>query len=317
LAFDDMTARPTRLYRCVMEIAGQRSNPQLIKRGCFVLLVLAFILFTALLTPVPFLILGWFVQLGPGETSHRVHEIAFGALFLLPLVGLVVQLRRPETKIAPMYQVVIPLLFTIFVVAVLAGEPDPSMALFLVVPLLLVLLHPARARLLRPQFSFSPVLLALALAAAIPLLFFAVDQLRVSAEAGQIAPRVFDSLPEDATDAQVERAMQKAASGEALEAIEHYGHWSAMGAFAISIVASALIAASRMPGWRFTAWSAAAVVAVYGVASLVFPEDASAKGGLWGLLAILWAAAFVVVSLRESTPAEAAPAAVTPSSPAH
>jgi hypothetical protein len=311
-----MTVWPTRLYRCVMEVAGQRSTAQLVKRGVFVFLVLAFILFTALLTPVPFLILGWFVQLGPGETSHRVHEIAFGALFLLPLVGLVVQLRRPETKIAPMYQVVIPLLVTIFVV-VLAGQPDPSMALFLVVPLLLVLLHPARARLLRPQFSFSPVLLALALAAAIPLLFFAVDQLRVSAEAGQIAPRVFDSLPEDATDAQVERAMQKAASGEALEALEHYGHWSAMGAFAISIVASALIAASRMPGWRFTAWSAAAVVAVYGAASLVFPEDASAQGGLWGVLAILWAGAFVVVSLRESTQAEAAPAAATPSSAAH
>ena len=301
-----------------MEIAGQRSNAQLVKRGFFVVLVVAFILFTALLTPVPFLILGWFVQLGPGETSHRVHEIAFGALFVLPLVGLVGQLRRPETKIAPMYQVVIPLLFTIFVVAVLAGEPDPSMALFLVFPLLIVLLHPARARLLRPKFSFSPLLLALALAAAIPLLFFAVDQLRVSAEAGRIAPRVFDSLPEDATDAEVERALQKAASGEALEAIEHYGHWSAMGAFAISIVVSALIAASRMPGWHLTAWSTVAVVAVYGVASLVFPKDASAKGGLWGVLAILWAAAFVVVSVRESTQApEAAAAAVTSTSPAH
>jgi hypothetical protein len=125
-------------------------------------------------------------------------------------------------------------------------------------------------------------------------------------------------LPQDATDAEVEGALQKAASGEALEAIEHYGHWSAMGAFAISIVVSALIAASRMPGWHLTAWSTVAVVAVYGVASLVFPKDASAKGGLWGVLAILWAAAFVVVSVRESTQApEAAAAAVTSTSPAH
>ena len=88
-----------------MESSETRSALPVVKRVVFVVLVLVSILFTALLTPVPFLVLGWFVEVGPGEVSHKVHEISFGALFLLPLVGLIAQLRRPHSKIAAMYQV--------------------------------------------------------------------------------------------------------------------------------------------------------------------------------------------------------------------
>ncbi|HZJ52080.1 MAG TPA: hypothetical protein VFF07_14860 [Actinomycetota bacterium] len=287
-----------------MEVSEQRPALPVVKRVVFVILVLASILFTALLTPLPYLVLGWFVELGPNELSHRVHEISFGALFVLPLVGLVAQLRRPDTKVAPMYQVLLPLATTIVVLALVAGQGNPSMIVFVVMPLLIILFHPARPQVLRPSLAPSPLLLGLAVLATVPLLFFAVGQLRVSREAGRIAPQVFDSLPEDATDAEVDRALKRAASGEALEAVEHYGpHWSAMGAFALSIVASSFIAASRAPGWRLTAWTTAAVTILFGVASLVFPADASALGGLWAVLAILWGVALVVLSARESSAA--------------
>jgi hypothetical protein len=298
-----------------VEASEQRSALPAIKRVVFVGLVLISILFTALLTPVPYLVLGWFVEVGPGEVSHKVHEISFGALFLLPLVGLVAQLRRPQSKIAAMYQVVLPLATTV-VVLLAVGQGDLFMILFVVMPLLIVLFHPARSQLLRPALAPSPLLLGLAAVATVPLLFFAVDQLRVASEAGRIGPRVFDSLPEDATDAEVDRALEKAASGEALEAIEHYGHWSTMGAFAISIVASSFIAAARPPGWRITAWTTAVMTILYGVASLAFPTDASALGSLWATLAILWGAAFVFVSRRESSPpADLVPKPATPASP--
>ncbi|CAN5536564.1 MAG: hypothetical protein ACR2MC_10885 [Actinomycetota bacterium] len=299
-----------------MKASEQRPALPAVKRVVFVVLVLISILFTALLTPVPYLVLGWFVEVGPGEVSHKVHEISFGALFLLPLVGLVAQLRRPQSKIAAMYQVVLPLATTV-VVLLAVGQGDPFMILFVVFPLLIVLFHPARSQLLRPALAPSPLLLGLAAVATVPLLFFAVDQLRVASEAGRIAPRVFDSLPEDATDAEVDRALERAASGEALEAMEHYGHWSTIGAFAISIVASSFIAAARPPGWRITAWTTAVMTILYGAASLAYPTDASAHGGLWGVLAIVWGVAFVVVSLQTSTLAsEAGPIPASSSSAA-
>jgi len=286
-----------------METAEQRSALPVVKRVVFVVLVLAFILFTALLTPVPFLVLGWFVEVGPNEVSHKVHEISFGALFLLPLVGLIAQLRRPETKVAPIYQVLLPFTTTIVVLAVVAGQGDPSIVVFVVLPLLIVLFHPARSQVLRPALAPSPLLLGLAALATVPLLIFAVGQMSFSSEASRIAPRVFDSLPEDATDAEVDRALRRVASGEALEAVEHYGHWSVMGAFALSIIGGSFIAASKAQGWRITAWTTAAVTVIYGLASLVNPADASALGGLWAVLAILWGVAFVAVSLNESTAA--------------
>lgn len=300
-----------------MEAAEPRPALPVVKRVVFVVLVLAFILFTALLTPVPFLVLGWFVEVGPNEVSHKVHEISFGALFLLPLVGLIAQLRRPETKVAPVYQVLVPLATTIVVLAVVAGQGDPSIVVFVVMPILIVALHPARSQVLRPTLAPSPILLGVAALATVPLLIFAVGQLSVSAEAGRIAPQVFDSLPEDATDAEVDRALKRVASGEALEAAEHYGHWSVMGAFALSIIGGSFIAASRAPGWGVTAWTTAVVTILYGVASLVFPDDASALGGLWGVLAILWGVALVVLSRRESSPAaESASASASSTSPA-
>jgi hypothetical protein len=202
---------------------------------------------------------------------------------------------------------VLPLGVTVVVLAV-AGQGDPVMILFVVFPLLIVFFHPARSQLLRPALAPNPLLLGLAILATVPLLFFAVDQLGVAAEAGRIGGQVFDSLPEDATDAEVDRALRRAASGEALEAIEHYFHWSTMGAFAIAIVVSSFIAAVRPSGWRITAWTTAVMTILYGASSLAYPTDASAQGGLWAVLAILWGVALVAVSLQIGTPAsEAAP----------
>jgi hypothetical protein len=57
------------------------------RRIAFTVVVAVFAVVTALLTPLPFLVLGWFLEVKPGAVSHKVHEISFGALFALILVG--------------------------------------------------------------------------------------------------------------------------------------------------------------------------------------------------------------------------------------
>jgi hypothetical protein len=80
-----------------------------------------------------------------------------------------------------------------------------------------------------------------------------------------------------------------------------------MAAYAISCVLLAFIAALRPSGWRVVGYSVAGAVGIYGLASLVFPFDASAADAPWAILALAWAAGFAAltyVEVRRSRPAE-------------
>ena len=275
------------------------------RRIAFTVVVAIFVVVTALLTPLPFLILGWFLEVKPGAVSHKVHEISFGALFALIMVGLVAQLRRPERKIAPFLQIIIPLAVTILVLVLLANESHPILIVFTVFPIVIAALHPARRRLFRPPVAVSGPLMIMALIVALPLLIFALQQLETAADAGRIAPQVVEAVPESATEEEYEAAIRERTRPETRQAVQHYGHWSAMGAFALSLLGLAAVAALRPPGWPLVAWSAALGVMVYGLASLLNPTDASAHGGVWGGAALLWGAAMIVITERERRGARA------------
>jgi hypothetical protein len=268
------------------------------RRPAFVVLVIVFALVHFLLSPLPYAVLGWFLE--PGVVSHRVHETSFGLIFAFSVAGLLGQLRSPETKIAPMYQVVIPIYFTIAAVVLLDQQFDPTILVFLVFPVLLVALHPARPLLFRPPIHPVPVLAALALAATVPLVVFAVTEFRLGQQGSAVARGVLEDLPETASEKRYEQVLSDAAdSPELIEAARHYGHWSAMGAFALSIAALAGLSALGMPGWLLPAWSAGMAAIAYGSSSLVVPSDASAANVLWATLAIVWGIAFVGVAQRE------------------
>ena len=54
-----------------------------------------------LLSPAILIALGWFLEefeetAGAAAVSHRVHEVSFGVLFALMLVGVLAQLRNPR-----------------------------------------------------------------------------------------------------------------------------------------------------------------------------------------------------------------------------
>jgi hypothetical protein len=269
------------------------------RRVGFGLLVSVFALAHFFLTPLPFAVLGWFIE-EEGIRSHRVHEICFGMAFVLSLAGLVMLLRRPDRKVAQMYQVAITLWLLAAAYVIVDRAFDPIVLIFVVIPALLIFLHPGRGLLIHPPIEVRRALAALAIAGAIPFLVFAIQEFRTGFEASRIAPEALESVPDDASPQEVDRALREATgSREEFEVARHYGHWSAMGAFAVSIAALAGIAALGIPGWRLPAWSSGLAAIGYGVVSLAFPEDASAALPVWALLSIAWGVAFVVTGQVE------------------
>jgi hypothetical protein len=269
------------------------------RRVGFGLLVSVFALAHFFLTPLPFAVLGWFIE-EEGIRSHRVHEICFGMAFVLSLAGLVMLLRRPDRKVAQMYQVAITLWLLAAAYVIVDRAFDPIVLFFVVIPALLVFLHPGRGLLIHPPISLKRALAALAIAGAIPFLAFATRELSTGLEASRIAPEALESIPDNASEEEFDQALREATdSREEFQVARHYGHWSAMGAFALSIAALAGIAALGIPGWRLPAWSSGLAAIGYGVVSLAFPEDASAALPVWALLSIAWGVAFVVTGQVE------------------
>ena len=147
-------------------------------------------------------------------------------------------------------------------------------------------------------------MLALALTAALPLAVFAVAEVRLGFQASEAGRAAFEALPEDLTDDEFEdeldrRLRQLTDSTEEFETARHFGHWSAMGGFALSVIGLAVIASFRPAGgWRLPGWAAGLILAIYGVASLVVPNDASAANSVWATLAVTWGLAFIFATER-------------------
>jgi hypothetical protein len=275
--------------------ATQRSPADFPRRFIFGGLVAVFALAHFFLSPLPFALLGWFIE-EEGIQSHRVHEICFGTAFLLSLAGLVMMLRRPDRKLAQMYQVAITLWLLAAAYVVVDRAFDPIVLFFVVLPAVLIGLHPGRALLIHPPVNLKPALGALAVVGAIPFLVFAIRELSTGFDASRVAPEALESVPDDASQEEFDQALREATdSREEFAVARHYGHWSAMGAFALAIAALAGLAAFGIPGWGLSAWSSGLAAMVYGIVSLVFPEDASAALPVWAILSIAWGVVFIVI----------------------
>ena len=261
----------------------------------FRILVVLFAVFHLFMTPLPFLVLAFFIDANPNGISHQVHELCFGALFAMTFVGLLSQLRNPERKIAGMFQVMLPIFITVPLTLIVNQFIDPTIPVFLVLPLVLLWLHPART----PDWRPSVVLVVLAGIAAVPLIVFAVDQLATGIRAASTGGDILREMDPDATEREIVRELEAAGIPRA-ERIEvlHFGHWVGMGGFALSIVGISVLGALRPRGWRLLIWSAAAALSVYALASLRYPSDASALSGLWAGLALAWAVLFVMMAER-------------------
>ncbi|MGH2786387.1 MAG: hypothetical protein ACRDJV_00575 [Actinomycetota bacterium] len=263
-----------------------------------------FTLMLLFMSPLQFVVLGWFLE---EAQTHRVHEVSFGFIFVLSLVGVLAQLRKPAGKIAQMWQTAIPIWLVIVAIILIGEGLDAFILLFLVVPAALMALHPGRPMLFHRVADPSRLLAAMTVVAAVPLLIFAVGEFRIGQDAAAVAGDV--EISDDESIDEVERKLRAAGdTPEEKEAAVHYGHWSAMAAFAVGIATLGAPAALRLPGWRVPAWGAGLAAVIYGVVSLAYPEDASAANSIWAALAILWGVGFIGVAEAEGRSRPPAPA---------
>lgn len=306
------------------EVRAQRRSR--FRHVVFVVLVVLFaLMLVSPVSPLLFGLLGWFLSPEEaGGTSHRVHDVSFGALFAMSLVGLLAQLRSAWHQVAPMQQVAIPIYLLILFEIIVNGpsaEMAPIILMFGLPPLIIALLHPARREVFRPTVRPSRVLLAMVIVAAIPLLIFAVGQYRAGLVGAAISEgHEFAELSRleeepDATEEQFETAFREAVqtaqlTPEDIELVEHFFHWPGMAAVAGAIILVGLLAALRIHGWRVSAWTAGLALAYYGLVSVLTPDDASSGGYLWGGLAIAWGIVFIVLVERQAR-ATTAPAEPT------
>jgi len=211
---------------------------------------------------------GWFLEpyaesTGAGELSHRVHEVTFGALFTIALIGAALQLGRPKENIAAMWQV-LATIGAIAAAALATSLGDWRALLLFGLALVAAALHPAGRLFWLPRLRPRTSMVVMAAALTIPMLAIFVREAR------------------------------KAAS----DAQGHQSHWAMMAVFAITLLVLALLGAFGLAGWRVPAWSVVGAVLIYVVVSWRFPFDASARPDERTIVLSLWAIAYGFLAYR-------------------
>lgn len=208
---------------------------------------------------LPLVATAWVVDTG----THRFHDLNFFALIWISIAGLTSQLYRPDTRVTAAISPVL-VMAPLAVIAISTNSPIAMMPiLFTVVGVVVLALHPAGRSLLdvRRVRQIDRVAAGLVVAAVVPLLFYAGDQL---------------TKQYTVTDDHA--------------ALVHYGGMSLIAAF---IVVMGALAVLRRRDWRFAAWSAGVLSIYLGASSVLLPGLSSSVGPLWGGLAALWGLAFI------------------------
>jgi hypothetical protein len=229
-----------------------------------VLLSVALIAFTGFMIPLlPGVIVGWFNPELFG--IHQLHEMSNGALTWVTLAGVLLQLHRPERKVAAVQMVNLVVLVSLMIILA-TGTFFPGTLVFLLLTVAIAWLHPRRQEMLRFGRIRHPALLALVVIAAVPLLLYAAAQIRL-----QLGPSGAD---------------------------EHgqFAHYASMAYVMVTLLLLGLLASFGTTGWRIPAWATGFVAIVFGLTSVVFPGQTSSVGLPWAILAILWGLAFIGVA---------------------
>lgn len=203
---------------------------------------------------LPFVIIA-FVSDDPSQTIHRFHVV--GSFFGIVLIGVfsIVFVMRPDW-IAAWHVLVAQALAYLFG-GLMGGDLISGFWITGVVGLVLLgVLAPDRRSLLRLPGHPSVALLTYALLCAIPAWIYAV------------------------TNAELQRL------GSASDPHVELHHWSGVAIAALAFAGAALAASLRGEGWRFANAVTAVAAVGFGLAGLIFPEDAGAPAKAWSWLAV-------------------------------
>ena len=208
-----------------------------------------------------------FDRVGGPFAPHVVHYLALSASHVMVLFGLALQLRRPWTKVAPIWQAAGGLFLSILtlplvLVSVGPSQIPPAVLLVMALAVSAVLLHPGDP-LRKPPKPADPLMTGLWAIAVIPAALLTIAQVRLELN-GVAADPHWQGL-----------------------------HYHMMAEFGIHFVLVGLLGASALSGWRYSAWSASFMVALLGVGFIVYPDLAGAQGTSWGVAMIIWAVLYL------------------------
>lgn len=228
--------------------------------GFYIVIITLLVLFVSFLSDtLAILVTAWF-DTDPG--IHYLHELAFVALLWTVLIGILVQLYKPEHQVGAIQQA---LLVTIIITSanILTGFFFPPALLLGGLLVVAGILHPARQNILRGQTAgrTSRLLLGLLMLAGIPLAVYAANQYALQAT-GDVHAQL--------------------------------GHYADMITYTGTILLLGLLASAKPHGWRIPLWSAAGLAIILGLSSLLHPTLASSTGVIWGTLTVLWGVGFIV-----------------------
>ena len=205
------------------------------------------------------------------QARNQILDVGWGAVFgvILPL-GLLSQLRRPETRIAGIQQTAV--VASALALAGAAGQKGWYLALaggIAVASAVLLALHPAQRTFLARGRHVEPMMLALATVAAGPALVYAWRM--ASAQRRDLPP------------------------ADAVSNGLH--HWTVMTALALLVVLLMLLAAARTSGWRIPALSASIAAGAWAISCLLAPPSAAgSEGHAWAWVALVWAVVTLVAA---------------------
>ena len=198
------------------------------------------------------------------QARNQVLDVGWGAVFgvILPL-GLLSQLRRPESRIAGIQQTAV--VASALALAGAAGQRGWYLGLaggIGAAAALLLALHPARRTFLVPGRRLEPIMLGLAAVAAAPSLVYAWRM--ASAQRRDLPP------------------------ADAVSNGLH--HWTVMTTLALLVLLLMILAATRTSGWRIPALSASIAAGGWAISCLLAPASAAgSEGHAWAWAVLAWA----------------------------
>jgi hypothetical protein len=199
---------------------------------------------------------------GPDQEIHAVHNAVVASLLLVLTVPPMVAVAREPGK-APRPLLILAALTVAGLAAMaLALTPDPFILPVLVMIGVLWWLSPSREERLVPAGTPSLVMLALVLAGAVLL-----------------APVGIENAGLQRTD----HASDHAA----------FYHWVETAFYAFGIPLVGLVGALRPAAFRMATWGAGLALVIFGVASVVFAQHASALPAPWGWVALVGGLGFI------------------------
>ena len=204
----------------------------------------------------------------PAQVPHAFHNAVVASLLLVLSAPPVIVAARNRDGSSSALVILAVLAIAALATMALGATVDPFTLPFVALIGVLWALRAPGATLV-PAGRLSPILTALVVVAAVPLVVYAFDQAELQ---------------------RIDHTSSHAA----------FYHWVETSFYAVGVLLLGSLTAFRPRAYRLGGWMAGLALAVLGAGSLLLPTYASALGASWAWAALVGAAAFVAIAEWEA-----------------